>query len=112
MKKAARYLWPGLLALVISGGALAHGSGGYDGWSNGGWSGGATVWGDSTGYSAYSGSLGYGAGYGYAPLYQPWVRRPHGPQCRHGPPYGYARGYKHGRRHGYKHGRKHKGWHH
>lgn len=112
MKKSVRYLWPGLLALVISGSALAHGSGRYDGWSGSGWSGGATVWGDSTGYTAYSGSLGFGTGYGQVPRHQPWAGGYHGPQCRHGHPRGYAKAYRKGFRHGRNHGRNHGGWHH
>ena len=107
MKKSyRRIIGIGMLALVLSGPALAHDPGQYSGYRNDTWGGSATVWGDSTGYTGYSGTLSYGAGYGYAPGYAPGYvpgsGHRHVAACRHQAGHGYAQGY----RNGYKHGRK------
>ena len=103
----------GLLFLLLCGPALAH-----DGYSDSGWSGSVTVWGDSHGRADWSGALnyGYGVAYGYAPGYIPWAaNHRHGPQCRHGAGHGYGKAYREGYRHGRSHSRKHShkhGYHH
>ena len=114
MRKIYRIMSVGLLACALSATAFAHD---YSGYQGSGWTGSATVWGNSMGHSGYSGTVGYGGGYGYAPAYIPWAGGPHGPQCHHGPPghaygRGYDRGYHKGYRKGRKHGRKHRGRHH
>jgi len=96
-----------MLALVVSGTALAHDSGHHDVYRNDGLYGSATFWGDSSGHIGYAGSLRYGAGYGYSPAYISWAAHAHGPRCHHGPGHGYGHGYKHGYKKGRKHGRKH-----
>ena len=100
----------GFLALALSGSALAHSPGQQGGYTSGNWSGSATVWANSRGYSGWSGNLSFGTVYPYAPGYVPWgypypVGHRHGPSCHHAPPqaygYGHRKGYKHGRGHGH-----------
>lgn len=112
MKTFCKILLPGMLALVVSGTALAHEPRHQDGYRNDGWYGSATLWSDSSGHSGYAGTLSYGAGYGYAPGYIPWTGHTHGPVFHHRPAYGYAHGYKRGHGKGHKHGRKHRHRHH
>lgn len=89
----------GLLASLVASPALAHDRG-YEPYDPG-LSGGVTVWGNSQGYSGWSGVLSYGTGYGYSPGYVPWVApHRHGPQCAHGPGRAYAKAYRKGYRHG------------
>jgi len=111
MKTRCTFLLIGMLAMVLSGSVLAHGSGSYDAYGYEPWSGSATVWGNSQGHSGYSGTLSYGYGHAYSPGYIPWAGHQHGPRCQHGPGYSYDRahrqGYKHGRKHGKKHQNKH-----
>jgi len=113
MYTKCKFIWPLILALTLSGTAFAHDPGhrgGYSGGYNDGWGGSATVWGDSTGYTAWSGTMSYGAGYGYAPGRIPWAAgHRHQASCHHGPGRGYARGYTHGYKHGNAHGHR-KGW--
>jgi hypothetical protein len=109
MRRICMFAGSGLLALALCGAALAHDSRGY-GYPNSGWSGNATVWGNSMGQAGYAGSFSYGVRYGYAPGYVPWVAGPHGPQCHHGPPgRGHHRGWDRGYKKGWKRGRKHHG---
>lgn len=110
MKTYCKILWPGMLVLMMSGTAFAHGAPSHDAYGyGGGWSGNGTIWFDSSGHSGYAGSLSYGTGYGYSPGYIPWLGHGHGhgPQCRHGSRHGYAKGYHHGYHKGRKHGKKH-----
>ena len=102
MKFSSRYVWPGVLALMLSGTTLAHGPGPYPGYGYDGLSGSATIWGDSTGRSGWAGSLSYGIGYGYAPGYVPWGHV-HGPRWHHRPSRGYVKGYRDGYRHSNRH---------
>jgi hypothetical protein len=104
----------GLLALALSGSALAHNPGQQVGHPSGNWSGSATVWGGSQGYSGWSGNLSFGTVYGYAPGYVPWAYpypagHRHGPSCHHAPPraygHGHWKGYGHNRGHNRGHGR-------
>lgn len=61
----------GLMALLLSGNALANGPGVYGGYPGSSWSGGVTVYGDSRGYTGYSGTINVGGGYATAPVYMP-----------------------------------------
>ena len=102
----------GLLALVLSGSALAHNPGQQVGYPSGNWSGSATVWGGSQGYSGWSGNLSVGSAYGYPPAYVPVavpvpIRHRHGASCHHVSRYGYDNAYRKGYKHGKKHGRRH-----
>jgi hypothetical protein len=105
MQSLNRYFWPGVLALMLSGTAVAHGSGPYPAYGHDRPSGNVTIWGDSSGRSGWAGSLSYGIGYGYAPGYVPWGHV-HEPRCGHIVPRGYARGY----RDGYRNANKHRGY--
>lgn len=107
MRRIHKIAWSGMLALMVSGAAFAHGPGGYYDYPNSGLTGGVTVWGNSVGQSGYAGTLSYGVGYGYAPGYVPWMGHRHGPQCGHAPGYGYPQGYQYGHEQGYGHGNKH-----
>jgi hypothetical protein len=109
MKTYCRILLPGILALSVSGTALAHNtvSPGYSGWS-----GNATVWIDPYGQPGIAGSIGYPTGRVYAPVYMPRPGYGYGPRFYHGPPYGHAKGYKHGYGHGPRHRHKHHRGHH
>jgi hypothetical protein len=105
----------GLALLLTCGSALAHDRVGYVVHPSGGWSGALTIYGDSHGYSGWSGGLNYtyGINYGYAPGYVPWTaRHRHGPACGHwaGHRYGkaYRKGYRHGRAHAHKAGHRHR----
>lgn len=102
MKLSSRYVWPGVLALMLSGTTFAHSPGSDPGYGYNGPSGSATIWGDSAGRTGWTGSLSYGIGYGYAPGYVSWGHV-HGPRCHHGPTRGHARGYRHGYRHASRH---------
>jgi hypothetical protein len=112
MKSNCRFIWLGMLALMLSGAAVAHGTGPYPGYGYGGLSGSATVWVNSSGHPGWAGSLTYGVGHGYAPGYIPWIGPAHGPQCHHGHSRGYERGYRHGYKHGRKHGKRRHHHHH
>ena len=106
----------GLIAIALCGSALAHESGAYNYYPDTSWSGSATVWGGSRGYSGWSGSLSLGTAYGYPPAYVP-VAVPvptghrHGASCHHVSRYGYENAYRKGYKHGKKHGKKHRRWH-
>lgn len=114
MNTMNKVVWSGILAFALCGSAFAHGPGVYGSYPDPAWAGGVTIWGDSSGYTGYSGTLSVGSGYGYVPVYAPVVSHRHGPQCYHGPrgyghrPQYYDRGYGHGRPRGHHHGRKHK----
>ncbi len=107
MKTIYKSLLAGMCVMVFSGQVLAHNPGYYDGYGGNGWSGNATVWGNSYGQSGWTGSLNYGVGYGYAPAPVPWIGHLHSPRCSHGPVRGYERGYRRGYHHGSHHGKKH-----
>jgi hypothetical protein len=105
MNMISKTLWVGILALALCETASAHDGYGSGGYRDSGWAGSVTVYGSSSGYSGYNGSLSYGAGYVYAPVVAAPVYR-HGPQCYHGKGHGHPRHYKrgHGRSHGNAHG--------
>ena len=101
----------GLVVLALSGSALAHDPGHQGGYPSGSWTGSATVWGSSQGYSGWSGNLSIGTIHGYAPGYVPWayaypVRHRHGPSCHHAPPRSHGHGYGHSYGHSYWKGHK------
>ena len=113
MKTRNRIGIVGLLLLLMCGSALAHGPGGRVAYPDSGWSGAVTVWGGSGGYSGWSGTVNYnwGAPYGYAPAYGPWVApHRHGAHCVHPRGHGYAKAYRKGFRHGrgHSHGHSHR----
>jgi len=113
-------LLAGMAALALCGPVLAHESSAYGGYAERQWSGNASAWGSSQGHSGWSGSLGYGSVYGYAPGYIPWLAafpsgHRHGPACHHPPRHGHYKkhwkAYKHGRGHRHRHGSDHRGHH-
>lgn len=110
MKTSYRLLLAGMLAMVFSATAVAHSPGGNV-YVPGGWSGNATVWGNSHGQSGWTGAITYSAGYGYLPGYVPWVRpnqwSGHGSRCHHAPGHRHARAHRHVQSHSYGHGRGH-----
>jgi len=101
------YLVMGLLALALSGSAMAHDPGHHATYPDGAWSGSATVWGHAQGFSGWSGTLRFGAVYAYPTAYAPVVPMAavhhHLESCRHAPPRHHARAmakhFKHGRSH-------------
>ena len=96
----------GMLATLSVAPALAHDRGYVP--NDPGLSGGITVWGNSQGYSGWSGVLSYGTGYGYRPGYIPWIApHRHGPQCAHAAGWGYGKAYRKGYRHGSRAARGH-----
>lgn len=102
----------GLIAIALCGSALAHESGAYDSYPGVRWSGSATLWGGSGGYSGWSGNLSVGSAYGYPPAYVPVavavpIGHRHGASCHHVSQYGYENAYRKGYKHGKKHGRRH-----
>ena len=108
MNKPRRILTAALLTLMVSGPVLAHDDGRYPYYSNGGWSGAATVYGGSQGISAWSGTLGISFGYPAAPVpvYLPRVvalppPHVHGPACGHYYAKPWRKPHKH--RHGHGH---------
>jgi hypothetical protein len=126
MNAAYKTLLAGVMALVFCGPALAHGPanpGSYVtiGYGNAGLAGNVTVWGNSAGQTAWSGSLTVGTGpYSYyAPAYvtvaPPPVYRPvyYGPRYYGPRAAGYPRAYRNGYKKGYGRGGRHaKGHHH
>ncbi|MBT8048977.1 MAG: hypothetical protein HKN57_00720 [Xanthomonadales bacterium] len=107
MKNFYRVFWIGLLALALCETALAHGWNGSVGYRDSGWTGSVAVYGNSSGYSGYSGALSYGSVYGYAPVIAAPVHG-HGPQCYHGSRYGHPGRFHRGHGPGRSHGKVHK----
>jgi len=118
MKTRNRYLVFGLLALALSGSALAHEAGQSAAYPAGAWSGNATIWGNSQGYSGWLGNLNIGAVFGYAPGFVP-VAVPlprshrHAASCHHAPPRVHSHAYRQGhpRGHARGHGKGYRGHH-
>jgi hypothetical protein len=111
MSKFSKIAGLGLMALMLSGTALANGHGVYGGYPDSYWSGGVTVYGDSSGYSGYSGTINLNGGYApvpvyapvYAPVYVPVAVPRHGPRGHHRPKHRHSR--HHGNRRCRGHGR-------
>lgn len=119
MKICNRYLVTGLLALALSSSASAHDPAHDGGYPGSAWSGSATVWGPSSGYSGWSGTLSLGAFVGYptglVAVAPPPSGHRHLASCRHAPPryYAYAKGkhYGQGRGHAKRRLERHHGHH-
>lgn len=114
MRKFIKFIGPGMIAILLSGTALAHGGGAVNSYPLDGWSGSVAVWGNSAGYTGYSGNISYVSNYAYAPGYAlvPGPGPGYGPCCMNGRGKAYAKGHRHGPKHGRKHARKHHGRHH
>lgn len=109
MSKFSKIAGLGLMALMLSGTVLANGNGVYVGYPDNYWSGGVTVYGDSSGYSGYSGTVNLNGGYApvpvYAPVYVPVYVPVAGP--RHGPRGHHRPKHRHSRHHGHRRCRGH-----
>lgn len=119
MKIRTSYLTAGLLALALSSPAMAHNAGHYPAYPDSAWSGSATVWGHSQGFSGWSGSLILGAVPGYPTGYIQVSPIPSGHRhlasCRHAPPRHHAHAktkrYTQGRGHAQRRFERHPGHH-
>lgn len=113
MNTAYKALLAGMLAIVFSGPALAHGGGPqggsyYNGAYPAGISGGVSVWGNSQGQTGWTGSLSIGAGVVYAPVYAVPVGVVHVPGGHYPPGHGYKKAYRKGYKHGQRDARLHR----
>lgn len=117
MKKFNRILWPGLLALFLSGTAGAQVYVANPGYPASATSGSATVWGNSMGSYGVSGTINVSNGYGYGyagvpvamPVAVPVAAYTVAPAYYGVPVYAHPRPYYRGRGHGHRH-KHHRGY--
>jgi hypothetical protein len=108
MKTRKTYFGAALLCLAVATPAVAHDTSAYAR-PAATWSGSAIVWGGSQGFSGWTGTISYNAGYAYAPVPVPVTVLPpphrHGPACYQGRPRAHAhhKGHRYDRRHEYRH---------
>ena len=109
MKARNGVLLSGLLALALCAPVFAHEPAHGGSYPRSRVTGNVTIWGDSTGYSGWSGNVSLGAAHIYPAGYVSWAGpstfgRHHGAWCRHGMRWTHEHGHAKRFKHGYGHG--------